>query len=131
MRDWLPEDHPVWLVIRAVEEHMDTSAFHALRHTGGPGTAGYDPDMLVTVLVWAYAHQVTSSRRIEQLCGTDVAFKVICGGNLPHHVTIAPFRAAVPPAAGGVFAPGVGVWAGVGVGELGGGALGGVKNAAR
>jgi len=29
MRDWLPEDHPVWLVIRVVEEHMDTSVFHA------------------------------------------------------------------------------------------------------
>ena len=53
MRDWLPEDHPVWLVIRVVEEHLDTSAFHAARKTGGAGTAGYDPDMLVTVLVQA------------------------------------------------------------------------------
>ena len=51
MREWLPPDHPVWLVIRAVGEHMDTSAFHAGRKTGGAGTAGYDPDMLVTVLV--------------------------------------------------------------------------------
>jgi hypothetical protein len=25
MREWLPEDHPVWLVIRAVGGHMDTS----------------------------------------------------------------------------------------------------------
>ncbi len=53
MREWLPPGHPVWLVITAVEEHMDTSAFHAGRKTGGPGTAGYDPDMLVTVLVQA------------------------------------------------------------------------------
>jgi hypothetical protein len=44
MREWLPPDHPVWLVIRAVDEHMDTSAFHAGRRTGGAGTAGYDPD---------------------------------------------------------------------------------------
>ena len=55
MRDWLPADHPVHLVIRVVEGHLDTSAFHALRRTGGAGAAGYDPDMLVTVLVWAYA----------------------------------------------------------------------------
>jgi hypothetical protein len=53
----LPPDHPVYLLIRVVEEHLDTSAFHALRPTGGAGTAGYDPDMLVTVPVWAYAHQ--------------------------------------------------------------------------
>ena len=45
--------------------------------------------MLVTVLVWAYAHKVTSSREIEELCRTDVAFRVICGGNLPDHVTFA------------------------------------------
>ena len=73
MRDWLPDDHPVWLVITAVEDHLDTSAFHAARKTGGAGTAGYDPDMLVTVLAWAYARQVTSSRRTGQLCHTDVA----------------------------------------------------------
>jgi len=67
MRDWLPDDHPVHLVIAVVDDHLDTSALHAGRRTGGAGTAGYDPDMLVTVLVWAYAHGVTSSRRIEEL----------------------------------------------------------------
>ena len=81
----------MWLVIEAVGR-MDTSAFHARRRTGGAGAAGYDPDMLVTVLVWAYAHGVTSSRRMEELCRTDVAFRVICAGNLPDHVTIARFR---------------------------------------
>src|SRR6266704_2626370 len=82
MREWLPGDHPVFLVIRAVER-MDTSAFHARRRTGGPGTAGYDPDMLATLLVWAYFQGMASSRRIEELCGTDVAFRVVCGGNRP------------------------------------------------
>src|SRR5215470_12057102 len=80
MRDWLPPGHPVWLVITAVEDHLDTSACHAGRKTGGAGAAGYDPVVLVLVLVWAYAHQVTSSRRIGQLCHADVAFGVICGG---------------------------------------------------
>src|SRR6185437_7609514 len=92
MREWLPAGHPVHLVITAVEDYLDTSAFHAGRKTGGAGTAGYDPDMLVTVLVWAYAHGVTSSRRLEELCRTDVAFRVICAGNLPDHSTIARFR---------------------------------------
>jgi hypothetical protein len=36
MREWLPEGHPVHLVIGAVER-MDTSAFHARRRTGGAG----------------------------------------------------------------------------------------------
>jgi transposase len=130
MRDWLPEDHPVWLVITAVEDHMDTSAFHAVRKTGGAGTAGYDPDMLVTLLVWAYAHQVTSSRDIERLCGTDVAFKVICGGNTPRHVTISQFRAAFPGAIGEFFAQVLALCARLGMGRLGVVALDGMKIAA-
>ena len=95
MREWLPGGHPVWLVIRAVGL-MDTSAFHARRKTGGAGTAGYDPDMVVTVLVWAYAHKITSSREIERLCRTDVAFRVICAQNLPDHSTVARFRKDFP-----------------------------------
>jgi transposase len=130
MREWLPADHPVWLVITVVEDHLDTSVFHAGRKTGGAGTAGYDPDMLVTVLVWAYAHQVTSSRRIEQLCGTDVAFKVICAGNIPDHVTIARFRAAFPAAAGVFFAEVLALCARLGMGKLGVVALDGMKIAA-
>jgi transposase len=130
MRDWLPEDHPVWLVITAVEDHMDTSAFHAGRKTGGAGTAGYDPDMLVTLLVWAYAHQVTSSRDIERLCLTDVAFRVICGGNTPRHVTVAEFRKAFPGAIGEFFAEVLALCARLGMGKLGVVALDGMKIAA-
>jgi hypothetical protein len=40
MREWLPGDHPVWLVIRVVEDHLGTSVFHAARRAGGAGTAG-------------------------------------------------------------------------------------------
>jgi transposase len=130
MREWLPPDHPVWLVIRAVDEHMDTSAFHAGRRTGGAGTAGYDPDMLVTVLVWAYAHRVTSSREIERLCRTDVAFRVICAGNLPDHVTFARFRADFPEAVGDFFAQVLVLCARLGMGKLGIVALDGMKIAA-
>ncbi|HEX4657289.1 MAG TPA: transposase [Streptosporangiaceae bacterium] len=130
MRDWLPPEHPVWLVITAVEEHMDTSAFHAGRKLGGAGTAGYDPDMLVTVLVWAYAHQVTSSRDIERLCWTDVAFRVICGGNTPRHVTVAEFRRAFPGRIGAFFAEVLALCARLGMGKLGVVALDGMKIAA-
>src|ERR1700683_1250305 len=130
MREWLPADHPVWLVIRVVGGHMDTSAFHAGRRTGGAGAAGYDPDMLVTVLVWAYAHGVASSREMERLCRTDVAFRVICGGNLPDHVTFARFRADFPEAAGDFFTGVLKLCARLGMGRLGVVALDGMKIAA-
>jgi transposase len=130
MREWLPADHPVWLVITVVADHLDTSAFHARRSTGGPGTAGYDPDMLATVLVWAYAHGVTSSREMERLCRTDVAFWVICGGNHPDHVTFARFRGDFGEAVGAFFTEVLVLCARLGMGRLGVVALDGMKIAA-
>ena len=129
MREWLPEGHPVHLVIAAVEQ-MDTSAFHAGRKTGGAGTAGYDPDMLAVVLVWAYAHRITSSRRMEELCRTDVAFRLICAGNLPDHSTIARFRKDFGPAVAGFFTGVLILCARLGMGRLGTVALDGTKIAA-
>jgi transposase len=130
MADWLPGDHPVWLVISAVADHLDTSAFHAARRTGGAGAAGYDPDMLVTLLVWAYASGVTSSRRIEALCRTDVAFAVICARDVPDHVTIARFRAAFGEAVAGLFTQVLVLCARLGMGQVGTVALDGTKIAA-
>lgn len=93
MADWLPEDHLVWFVLDVVAE-LDTSALHAARRTGGVGRAGYDPDMLVALMIYAYATGQRSSRRIEQLCGDHVAFRVLCAQDPPDHSTIARFRAA-------------------------------------
>jgi len=127
MRDWLPGDHPVWLVIAVVEDHLDTSAFHAGRRTGRAGAAGYDPDMMVALLVWAYANRVTSSRRMERLCQSDAAFGVICGGNRPDHVTIARFRSQAGDAMAVLFAQVLGLCARLGMGKLGVVALDGMK----
>ena len=129
MREWLPADHLVWLVIEAVGS-LDTRAVHAHRRTGGAGTAGYDPDMLVTLLIWAYAQGVSSSRRIEQLCRADVSFRVICAGQAPDHVTIARFRAQFPGLAGELFTQVLVLCARLGMGGLGTVALDGTKVAA-
>ena len=130
MREWLPADHPVWLVITVVEQHLDTGAFHAARRTGGAGAPGYDPDMLLAVLVWAYANGVTSSRRIEAACLADVCFRVICAGSVPDHVTIARFRAAFPAAAQALFGEVLVLCARLGMSRLGTVALDGMKIAA-
>jgi transposase len=91
MTDWLGEDHLVWFVIEAVGQ-LDTTAFHARARLGGVGRRGFHPDMLLTLLVYAMAHGVRSSRQIERLCHTDVAFRVICAGDVPDHTVLARFR---------------------------------------
>jgi transposase len=91
MLDWLPDDHVVWFVIEAVRR-LDTVAFHRLAKLGGVGRRGYDPDMLLTLLVYAMAHGVSSSRRVERLCHTDVAFRIVCASDVPDHTVLARFR---------------------------------------
>jgi transposase len=93
MADWLAGDHLVWFVLDVVEQ-LDTSALHASRRTGGVGRAGYDPDMLLALMIYAYATGQRSSRRIEQLCADHVAYRVLCAQDPPDHTTIARFRAA-------------------------------------
>jgi transposase len=129
MREWIPDD-PVWLVIEIIEQHLDTSAFHAGRRVGGVGRAGYDPDVLLTLLVWAWMQGVFSSRRIERLGGRDLSFRVICAGDVPDHVTIARFRQGFAEAVQQLFAEVLVLCHRLGLGQVGMVALDGTKIAA-
>jgi transposase len=91
MRDWLPEDDLVWLVLEAVEQ-IDLAAFTGAYRGDGQGRPAYDPALMVALLLFAYCHGVRSSREIERRCVRDVAFRVIAGGHRPDHATIARFR---------------------------------------
>jgi transposase len=90
MRDWLDEGHLAWFVLDSVAA-IDTSAFHARHPNDGPGRPAYDPDMMLALLLYGYGTGVRSSRRIEALCRTDAAFRVIAGDVVPDHATIARF----------------------------------------
>ena len=103
MRQWLPDSHPVWTLIEAVRL-LDTSALHARCRTGGVGRAGYDPDMMLTLLFYAYARGISSSRQIERLCWDDVAFRVICAQDVPDHTTIWRFAEMTPELVQDLFA---------------------------
>ncbi|ELB92270.1 transposase [Rhodococcus percolatus] len=91
MREWLPADHLVWFLLETIEV-LDTSEFDRRRRRGGVGAAGYDPRMLLGLLIYAYCKGIRSSRQIERLCSTDVAFRVLCAQDVPDHCTIARFR---------------------------------------
>lgn len=90
MADWLDEGHLAWFLIDMVEK-FDTAALHARHPNDGPGRPAYDPDMMLCLLLYAYSTSTRSSRRIEALCRTDAAYKVIAGGVVPDHATIARF----------------------------------------
>ena len=62
MREWLPADHLAWFVIDAVAQ-MDLSAFYGAYRADGHGRAAYEPSMVVTLVLYAHAIGVRSSRR--------------------------------------------------------------------
>jgi transposase len=92
LREWLPEDHLAWFVLDAVEE-MNLERFFAGYRSDGRGRAAPDPEMMVALLLYAYAVGERSSRRIERRCAEDIAFRVIAANQVPDHTTIARFRA--------------------------------------
>jgi transposase len=130
LREWLPEDHLVWFVLETVEV-LDTSRLEqTTRRRGGAGAAGYDPRMLLALLVYAYCQGVRSSRQIERLCVTDVAFRVLCAQDGPDHATIARFRAEARDAFTDLFSQVLMVAAEAGLGRFGTVAIDGTKIAA-
>ena len=126
MREWLPVSDPVFTVIEVVAA-LDTSAVHAVRRTGGVGRAVYDPDMLLTVLIFGWDQGQRSSRVLERFCQRDAAFRIICAGNTPDHVTISRFRADVAPHMDALFTQVLLLCGQLGLARLGVVALDGVK----
>jgi transposase len=102
VRDWLAADHLAWFVIDAVRD-MDLAAFYGAYRTDGHGRAAYEPSMMVTLVMYAYATTQRSSRAIESHCRQDVAYRVITGNVVPDHATIARFVVRHEAALAGLF----------------------------
>jgi transposase len=102
MREWLPEDDLVYVVLDAVAT-LDLGGFRRRYRGDGHGRAAFDPEMMVALLLYGYGQGERSSRVIEKRCVRDVAYRVVTGGLHPGHATIARFRARHETALGGLF----------------------------
>jgi transposase len=129
LREWLPEDHLAWFVLDAVGE-LDLGAFYSAYRRDGWGAAAHDPQMMVALLVYAYAIGERSSRAVERRCREDVAFRVITANQIPDHATIARFRVRHEAALGELFGQVLGLCADAGLVSVGVVAVDGSKFAA-
>lgn len=89
--EWLDADHLVWFVLEVVGR-MDLAAFFAAYRRDGRGGAAFDPAMMVALLLYSYAVGERSTRKIEERCQVDVAYRVVSGHMRPDHSTISRFR---------------------------------------
>src|SRR5882762_2154919 len=90
-RDWLPEGHLAFFIADTVTT-LDLQMFYAAYEGDGRRNQPFDPQMMVTVLLYAYATGTFSSRRIARQLEEDVAYRVLAAGNFPAHRTMAAFR---------------------------------------
>ena len=78
MREWLPENDLVFVVLDAVAT-LDLGGFRRRYRADGHGRAAFDPEMMVALLLYGYCQGERSSRIIEKRCLRDVAYRVIAG----------------------------------------------------
>jgi transposase len=126
VREWLPEGHLAWFLLDAVAE-MDLEPFYGSYRSDGHGRAAYEPAMMVTLLLYAYARGMRSSRAIERACEEDVAFRVIAAHQRPDHATIARFVERHQDALAGLFGGVLGLCAQAGLATVGVIAIDGTK----
>jgi transposase len=91
LREWLAEDHLVYLVSEVVDQ-LDLSAIHAVYGEEKRGQPPYDPRLMTKLLVYGYCTGVFSSRRMQKRLQEDIPFKVLAAGNEPDFRTISDFR---------------------------------------
>jgi len=129
VREWLPSDHLVWLVLDTVAE-MDLNGFYAEYRLDGHGRPAYDPAMMLALILYAYSRSVRSSRLIERECLEDIAYRVIAANERPDHSTIARFVARHEEVLAEVFSSVLAVCAKAGLVTVGVVAVDGTKVAA-
>src|SRR5215469_14194831 len=105
MREWLPEDDLVFVVLDAVAA-LDLGEFRRRYRADGHGRAAFDPEVMVALLLYGYCQGERSSR-------------VITGGLRRDHATIARFRARHEKALGGLFSQVMRLLAAEGIVSLG------------
>ena len=89
LRDWIPKDDISHFILQAVER-VDISAFK-INHRGS-GSPRYHPRLMLSLLIYCYAHGIFSSRRIERATYRDLGARFITANTHPDHDTICSFR---------------------------------------
>ena len=126
LADWLPEEHLARFIDEVVETVLDLGPIYAsyAEARGGPP---YAPRLLLKVLLYGYATGVRSSRRLEQHCVEDVAFRYLAANQQPDFRSIARFRQRHLAALEELFVQTVRVCATAGLVKLGRIAIDGTK----
>jgi transposase len=126
VHDFVPAGHLSRFVVTLVTEELDLSAIMA-SYKGEKGQPPYHPAMMVSLLLYAYAVGIYSSRKIAKACVERVDFMAIVALQAPDFHTVSEFRRRHLAALSALFVQVLKLCAAAGLVQLGHVALDGTK----
>ena len=88
INDWVGEGHLVRFLYDCVKMFDLSPFYNAYKREGGPP---YEPEMMLTVMLYAWCHGIKSSRKIAEACMEHVALRWAVGNQHPDHCAFARF----------------------------------------
>ena len=74
-----------------VDNEIDLSGFESRFRNDEEGRPGYDPRILLKVILTGYSRGIVHSRKLERACRENVIFMAMACGQTPDHSTLAHF----------------------------------------
>jgi transposase len=74
-----------------IDEKIDLSVLDLKYKNDLTGAPAYDPRVLLKIVLFAYSSGIYSSRRIMELCETNIIAKALSADSVPHYTVIADF----------------------------------------
>ena len=87
----LPDNHLVFFIIDMVSKLDLSGILVKYESKSGIGRPAYDPQMMLTLVLYCYCTGTTSGRAIERSCRESVPCGVITGNQTPDHDTISNY----------------------------------------
>jgi len=86
-----------------VDHYIDTSIFDNRYDNDEIGAKAYHPKVLLKIILLAYSKGCYTSRKIQELCRTNIQFIAMSGNSQPDHSTIAAFISSMSAEITGIF----------------------------
>jgi transposase len=86
-----------------VNEKIDLSVLDTKYKNDLTGAPAYDLRALLKIILFAYSRGIFSSRRIMELCETNIIAKALSADSVPHFTVIADFITSMKDEIAGIF----------------------------
>ena len=89
-RKWI-EDNDLIFFINGILDELNLNGFYEKYRPDNWGGKGYDPKVMLIIIMMGYCNGTRESRRIRELCKTDIRLRSLLGDEIPDHSTISRF----------------------------------------